>query len=178
MRKLLIVILLLLPFQVFAGQEKNPPEIAKYFGNAQALGKGSFNWFLFKLYDGKLWSENKPWKMSGKFALRLEYSRDISSADLVMTSLDEIKRLRNADDKKLKRYGKMLAKVFPEVKKGDTIAAINLPGENKVAFYHNGKLKGELDGGDFAVDFFSIWLDPNTQASVMREQLIGGNTSR
>lgn len=176
MHKIILTLyILLVSFGAFASEQTiNPKEIKPYFGDKEALGSGTLYFWGFKIYDAALWSDTKKdWDINKKLALRLKYARDISSKDLVDTSIEEIARLKDRDEKTLLRYNKILAKIFPSVKEGDTITAVNIPEKSKVVFYHNSKKIGEHSEKRFAYDFFSIWLAPETKAAELRGKLLG-----
>ena len=174
MHKIITAVLAaLLIFSPLAAQSKTPSEVAKYFGNKKPLGTGTLYWFGFKIYDAAYWSDFKGFDVDKKFLLRLTYGRTIKGAELVDTSIEEIERIRDRDDKTLERYRTILTKIFPNVKEGDVIAAVNVPEENKIVFYFNGKKIGEHAEKMFAYDFFSIWLDPETKAASLRGKLLG-----
>ena len=62
--------------------------------------------------------------------------------------------------------------IFPDVKKGEQLTGVNLPGVG-VDFYYNDRFGGRVADPEFAVAFFSIWLDPRTREPGLREALIG-----
>lgn len=176
MRKIILFVLItLFSFSVSASEKvSNPKEVKKYFGEKAPLGTGTLYFWGFKVYDAAFWSETKEdWDIDKKFILRLKYARDFTSESLVDTSIEEIARLKDRDEKTLSRYNEVLTKVFPSVKKGDTITAVNSPKNSAVIFYHNGKKIGEHTEKRFAYDFFSIWLDPETKAAELRGKLLG-----
>ena len=70
------------------------------------------------------------------------------------------------------RFNDRVARVFPDIRKGDRLTGVNLPGVG-AEFYHNGRFIGMIADERFAVAFFSIWLDPRTREPELRESLIG-----
>jgi Chalcone isomerase-like len=136
------------------------------------LGKGEMRWFGLHLYDATLWSSSRPWSPEQQFALDLEYAREIAGKRLVDSSISEMRRLGMQDEGKLARWAEALARVFPDVRKGDRIVGVHLPGKG-AAFYHQGQPTGSIDDPEFAEAFFAIWLDPRTREPSLRKALLG-----
>lgn len=137
----------------------------------QVQGSGEMRWFGFAIYDAKLWRSGEQWQGDAPYALELTYRRDISAAQLVKTSIDEIVRLGERDEQRLSRWRTALEKVFPSVREGDTIIGVYDPGRG-ARFYYNGKPSGRIDDAELAAAFFAIWLDPRTRAPELRQRLL------
>lgn len=137
----------------------------------QVQGSGEMRWFGFAIYDAKLWRSGEQWQGDAPYALELTYRRDISAAQLVKTSIDEIVRLGERDEQRLSRWRTALEKVFPSVRDGDTIIGVYDPGRG-ARFYYNGKPSGRIDDAELAAAFFAIWLDPRTRAPELRQRLL------
>lgn len=137
----------------------------------QVQGSGEMRWFGFAIYDAKLWRSGQQWEGDAPYALELTYRRTISAAQLVKTSIDEIARLGERDEQRLRRWRMALEKVFPAVREGDTIIGVYDPGRG-ARFYFNGKPTGSIDDAELAAAFFAIWLDPRTRAPELRERLL------
>jgi len=136
------------------------------------LGKGEMRWFGLHLYDATLWSSSRPWSPEQPFALDIEYAREIAGKRLVDSSISEMRRLGVQDEDKLARWAEALARVFPDVKKGDRIVGVHLPGKG-ASFYHQGQPTGSIDDPEFAEAFFATWLDPRTREPSLRKALLG-----
>jgi len=171
-KMVLLLLLFLLPIFSHAETSATPPEIKKYFGDKAPLAEGKFTWLGLKIYDGKLWAKGASWSYDKPFALNLKYARDIDAEDLVSNSIDEMHRIRGLDEARLAEYKKYLEKVFPDVNEGDTITAIYFP-KQKVIFYHNSQISGEVDDPNFGPDFMDIWLSPKTKATELYRSLNG-----
>lgn len=135
----------------------------------QQWGSGEMRFFGFALYRATLWVagagvDNSP------HALTLHYRRNISREQLVSASLDEMRRLGGADTT-VARWQTDLVRVFPDVKAGERIIGLHLPGQG-ARFYHQGRLTGEVNDPDFAQRFFAIWLDPRTRSPELRALLL------
>ena len=63
--------------------------------------------------------------------------------------------------------------LFPDVKAGDRITGVHVPGSG-ARFYLNSRLLGEVADDAFSRLFFGIWLSPKTSQPRMRETLIQG----
>ena len=137
-----------------------------------AVGAGTLRFMGFALYDGKLWSPGGRWDANAPYALELIYARGFDGEDIARRSLEEIRRLRTLDDATAARWEARLRAVFPNVKAGDRLTGVRIPGEG-VRFYAGERLLGHIDDEVLASAFFAIWLDPRTRAPDLRRKLLG-----
>ena len=136
-------------------------------------GSGEMTWFGLALYRATLWvagqrqgaiAEEAP------LALALEYRRDIPGERIVRASVDEMRKL-GATAEQLQRWEVEMRRVFPDVKKGDVLTGVLLPGRG-ARFFHRERELGEVRDLEFARRFFAIWLDPRTSAPDVRAALL------
>lgn len=164
---LLILLLVLLATPAQAGWQED-------IGPASLRGAGRFCFIGFCLYDAELWSARDPLQYDTPFALVLTYRRTFTRERLADSGIDEIRRLAPtpiADDK-LARWRLDMVKAFIDVRSGDSLCGIFLPGRG-ARFYANGRLTLQVDDPEFAHAFFDIWLNADTRAAGLRRQLLG-----
>lgn len=137
-------------------------------------GKGELCILGFCLYDAQLWSKQIPPSYEAPFALEVTYRRSVARTRLIETAIDEIRRLQipTPSDDALAKWQKDMTPAFPDVKPGDTICGVYLPGRG-ARFYANGRLTTEVNDPVFAHAFFDIWLSPGTRAPSLRRSLLG-----
>lgn len=135
----------------------------------QEWGAGEMRFFGFRLYRATLWVAGSSID-TAPFALTLHYHRDITRQQLVNSSLDEMRRT-GTPEATAEKWRADLERVFPDVREGDRIIGIHLPGTG-ARFYHQGKLTGEVRDPDFSRRFFAIWLDPKTRSPDVRAMLL------
>lgn len=140
----------------------------------RTLGKGDLRWFGLAVYEATLWVSGQRLEPDEPFALSLRYARNIPRAKLVGSSIDEMRRLGYQDEDQLKNWQQHLERVFPDVKKGETIVGVSVPGRG-ARFFHNGRFTGEVKDADFARAFFAIWLDERAYSPELRARLLGGS---
>ena len=136
-------------------------------------GSGDMTWFGFSLYRATLWvagQSDGALREDVPLALRLEYRRDIPGARIVDASVGEMQRL-GVDAARLLVWEGEMRRLFPDVRKGDAITGIFLPGRG-ARFFLGGQPLGEVADADFARSFFAIWLDPRTRAPALRAALL------
>jgi hypothetical protein len=149
------------------------PEAARAHAASWTVqGQGQMRWFGLSLYTAELWSSGPKFDPASSFALKLTYARSIPGARLSKASVDEIRRIGMRDEAVLARWKVYMDKVFPDVREGDTLTGVYLPGKGAV-FYLGERLAGEVDDPAFAAAFFGIWLDPLTREPALRQQLLG-----
>ncbi len=154
----------------------------QHLPQAKMLGGGEFRWWGFSIYTAKIWQQtpNKDGGLdqSASFALEITYNKSISRERFVDSSIDEIKRLHGSkyNAEKLGMWRQYMEKAFIDVKSGDQLIGVYLPGVG-CHFYSQQTLLAEIPDEAFAKAFFSIWLDPRTKDSNLRQQLLGKNKS-
>lgn len=130
-------------------------------------GNGEFRRFGFLVYEATLWAGDDPQRPP--LALRLDYKRNLSGVAIAEASVKEMRPM-GGDEASLKRWGEQMAKIFPDVKAGDSIIGHYRP--DGAAFIYNGRPAGEIMEPEFARRFFGIWLDPRTSAPDLRALLL------
>lgn len=171
MRKVVIVLLTMVSVAL-AWAAIRPSEISGVIDAPKPYGTASLTWLFFTAYDASLWTDAPAWSMGAPFALAVTYKMSFTREELVERTLEEMKRvaprLSNAD---LTRFGAALEKAYPNVKSGDRITALHMPGR-PVRFFHNGSMTSQVVDSDFAEPFFGVWLSPQTSEPSVRASLL------
>ena len=171
-KSLLVAILAFLFCGPSMANTQLPASLLRDAPELRLLGKGEMRWFGLHIYDATLWATGSSWSAEQLYALAIEYAREISAKQLIDSSIAEMRRLGTKDEDKLARWGGALTRVFPDVKRGDRIVGVHLPGKG-ASFYHQGRPTGSIDDNEFAETFFAIWLDPRTREPALRKALLG-----
>ncbi len=151
----------------------NLPEAAAALApDLREAGRGRLTWFGLHVYDARLWLSSARWDPAQPFALSLRYAREFKGERIAQTSIDEMRRLGFGGEAEHGRWLAAMQRIFPDVKAGDELTGISMPGRG-VLFFLNGRQVGEVSEPGFARAFFSIWLDPRTRAADLRAQLLG-----
>ncbi|AOF85400.1 hypothetical protein BSY239_4201 [Hydrogenophaga sp. RAC07] len=157
-----------------AGAQAPEPTLSAALQDKTTVGKARLRYWGFDVYDASLWAlpgfdigrfENQ------RFGLELAYLRDFKGADIAERSIDEMKGLATIEPAQATRWTQAMSKLFPDVKRGDRITGVHVPGSG-ARFYLNGRLLGEVADDAFSRLFFGIWLSPKTSQPRMRENLI------
>ena len=160
---------------VFARTTDAPPlpsQVMALAPNLKVQGGGELTFFGISIYAGYYWSPTRGWTQDGPFALDLHYHRALDGARIAERSLSEIAKLGYGTAEQRARWGDEMRRMFPDVRRGDRLTGVNLPG-GVVRYFHNGKSIGEIADPGFARAFFGIWLDPKTSEVDFRQLLLG-----
>ncbi|MEO6410202.1 MAG: chalcone isomerase family protein [Burkholderiaceae bacterium] len=154
-----------------------PREVAANLADARLLGSGTLRFFGLHVYDARLWvgphfDPVEP--AASELALELEYRRDLKGQRIAERSLVEMQRGEPFGTEQGARWLAAMRNLFPDVRAGDRLSAINRRGEG-IAFYLNGAPIGVLHDTGFARRFLAIWLGPHTSEPGLRRQLLGRN---
>ncbi|MEO8507478.1 MAG: chalcone isomerase family protein [Betaproteobacteria bacterium] len=155
--------------------ERAPPLPAGVVALAPDLkvqGGGELTYFGISVYDGWYWSPVRGWPHGGPHALDLIYHRNLDGTKIAQRSVDEIAKLGYGSDAERTRWGQLMARLFPDVRRGDRLTGV-YTGAGAVRYFHNGKSIGEIAEPGFAQAFFGIWLDPKTSRADFRQKLLG-----
>lgn len=157
-----------------ANSDLLPKELIDSSNTAWRLsGEGVFSWSVFKLYRARLFVSGNKYTVEQAFVLELSYLRTLTAEQIVSTSMDELKRLRNPAPEVLSRWSDELMQIVPDVGLGDRLVGWFRPGIG-VQFYSSAHLLGAMDDPVFAESFAAIWLDEQTRSQSLREALLAG----
>jgi hypothetical protein len=148
-----------------------PPEIQALGNDWQLQGNARFRKYLVNVYDGRLWTAAGRYDPQGLYALDLTYALAFKAKDLADRSVQEMRRIGAVDADRLTSWGAVMRRAFPEIKAGDRLIGVNLPGR-ETRFYLNGKLFSTVSDPAFGPAFFGIWLDPRTSEPAFRRELL------
>lgn len=143
---------------------------------AKLSGQSLFRYFGFAVYTARLWvpPQFKPAELTAQpFALELEYQRDFAGADIADRSLSEMKRVGGFSEAQGAQWLAAMKAAFPNIKKGERLTGLHLPGTG-VRFFYNGQPLAEVKDTEFARRFFGIWLAPTTSEPALRSALLAG----
>lgn len=148
-----------------------PVPLAAELPTLRPLGEGRLRWFGLHVYDSSLWVPGDAWSAERPFALDIRYAMSIKGRDLTERSLVEMRRLGYTDAAKLRRWESEMDRVFPDIKPGDRLVGVSLPGR-EARFYSQDRFLGAVADPEFARAFFAIWLDPGTSEPKLRAQML------
>ncbi|WP_395059377.1 chalcone isomerase family protein [Polaromonas sp.] len=151
-------------------------ELQQVLPQAQLVGKGRLTVWGFQVYDARLWAN--PGFGASSFtaqplALELAYLRGFESQAVAERSITEMRRSATISDEQADKWMAAMARVLPDVKKGDRVMGVHRPGVG-ASFWMNGKPLGEIRDTEFARLFFGIWLAPTTSEPRLRTALLAG----
>jgi len=151
-----------------------PPELQTALPLASLSGQAKMTYWGFQVYQATLWVAPgfvaSAYEQSA-FALELAYLRDFKGADIAQRSMAEMRRQAPLDAELQARWETRMRTLFPDVKAGDRITGVHLPGTGAV-FWSNGRLLGEVRDSRFAKLFFGIWLSLQTSEPQLRQTLL------
>jgi hypothetical protein len=151
-----------------------PQELQAVLPAASLSGQAKMTFLGFEVYQATLWVEpgfvDSAYDQSA-FALELEYLRDFKGADIARRSIAEMRRQAPLEAALQARWETRMRTLFPDVKSGDRITGVHLPGTGAL-FWINGLWLGEIRDSTFAKLFFDIWLAPQTSEPQLRQALL------
>ncbi|ALK90233.1 hypothetical protein L63ED372_03035 [Limnohabitans sp. 63ED37-2] len=130
----------------------------------------------FEVYDARLWTPvgfRHSTYTQFPFALELQYLRKLEGTAIASRSIDEMRRVGSFSDAQAQSWLTAMRELFPDVRQGERITGLNLPGVG-AEFWFNGQRVGVVKDPAFARLFFGIWLDERTSEPKMRAQLLQG----
>ena len=163
---------LLLMFAVTASASSLPEPISRDVTGLSVRGEGVLRFFGLKVYDIRLWTQMKPFAHTEPFALELVYDLAINGKDIAERSVKEMRAQGISDEAKLRRWGDEMLKCFPDIKQGDSLIGVSVPGK-EARFYSREKLLATVPDPEFAKAFFDIWLSEKSSEPKLRAKLLG-----
>lgn len=148
-----------------------PAAVTAEVRGLRPIGEARLRVLAWHVYDASLWGDSQAWAPDSTYALDIRYAIDVRGADLAAKSLEEMRRLGHRDAATLARWDEAMRRVFPDIRAGDRLVGVNLPGRG-ARFYGPDGLLGSVSDPEFAQAFFAIWLDERTSEPAMRRRLL------
>ena len=148
-----------------------PVALAAELPMLKPLGEGRLRWFGLHVYDSSLWVPGEAWSFDRVFALDIRYAMSIKGRDLTRRSLEEMRKLGFSDPARLRRWEEAMDRVFPDIRPGDRLVGVSIPGR-EARFYSQERLLGTVPDPEFARAFFAIWLDEKTSEPGLRARML------
>ena len=152
-----------------------PAHVAGALGPARIAGSGRLTWFGLHVYDARLFVPASGFDarryMDQPFALELTYARALKGRLIAERSEAEMARLGLGSAAERQRWLADMAALFPDVRSGQRLAGVHVPGRG-TEFLLDGKPLGRVDDPAFGPAFFAIWLDARTTAPELRASLL------
>jgi Chalcone isomerase-like len=136
----------------------------------QFNNEAAMRYLGFKVYAIRLWRPNETCRPAEPFALELTYAMHFKGRDIVERSLDEM-RQQGVHGARLDRWRVAMSAIFPDVKPGDRLLGVAVPGQ-EARFYAGDRYLGVVQDAEFVAAFFDIWLSAKTSAPRVRERLL------
>ena len=163
---------LLLVCALTASAHTLPEAIARDVMGLSVRGEAVLRVIGLKVYDVRLWTQMKPFTHAEPFAVELVYDMAFRGKDIAERSVKEIRAQGIDDETKLRRWGDEMTKIFPDIKQGDALIGVSVPGK-EARFYNREKLIATVPDPEFAKAFFDIWLSEKSSEPKLRLKLLG-----
>lgn len=149
-------------------------QMRTYLRTPRLVGQQRLTYWGFDIYDASLWASApfapEAWAKQN-LVLRLRYLRDFKGADIAQRSIDEMQGQRPLTPTQLKNWLATLQSLIPNVRNGESIAAVYQP-DKGMQLLHQDRLLGEWSDTELAERFLGIWLAPETSQRQLRQQLL------
>jgi len=144
----------------------------------ELVGHGAFRWKrLVHAYDASLHagqgSKRDSLLAGAPLRLEIHYRREFSAPDIVSGGDALLKRNVTAETwRRLQPRLTQLNSAYLDVKPGDRYTLTWVPGTG-TTLRLNGKALVTVEGADFALAYFRIWLGEEPISTALRDQLLG-----
>jgi hypothetical protein len=149
-----------------------PEAIARDVMGLSVRGEAVLRVIGLKVYEVRLWTQMKPFTHAEPFAVELVYDMTFKGKDIADRSVKEMRAQGFNDEAKLRRWGEEMTRIFPDIKKGDSLIGVSVPGK-EARFYDREKLIATVPDAEFARAFFDIWLSEKSSEPKLRLKLLG-----
>ena len=171
-----LALLLALCLSTALGARELPAALRTHAPALALHGSADMRHFGFKIYTARLWTAGQGFDAGQPFALDLEYALDVDAEALVDTSISELRQQGRRDEAQLAQWARDMRAVFPDVRKGDRLIGLAVPGVEARFYSAQGYIASIRDPA-FVEAFFGIWLRPDTSAPGVRARLLGNSSS-
>jgi hypothetical protein len=169
------VLLTLACLSLPAAAAELPPRVRADGFELKQVGKGRLTWLGFGIYEAGLWTPDgqfRDFEPGEPVALSLSYERGFSRSQLIEITTGEWSRLGLASQAQREAWSRTLAGLWKDVRKGDNMTAVVVPGGD-TRFYDATGLVGRVEDPSFGPAYLRIWLDQRSAVADLRVALLG-----
>ena len=148
-----------------------PEPVAREVPELRALGSHRFRFLAFHVYDATLWTRGGAAALEQPHALDIRYAMEVAGRDLARRSVEEMRKQGVRDEAALARWEREMERVFPDIRPGDRLVGVHVPGV-EARFHSQRGWIGTVRDAAFASAFFAIWLGERTSEPAMRRRLL------
>ena len=148
-----------------------PEAVIREYPSLKELGEGRLRFIGIHVYDVSLWIPGAAFSVKEPYAIELRYAINIKSHSLSERSIKEMRGQGLKDEARFAVWEKEMNRVFPDLKPGDRLVGVHVPGK-EARFYSQDKFLGSVADAEFAQAFFAIWLDEKTSQPGLRAKLL------
>jgi hypothetical protein len=152
-----------------------PDPVLKHDYHLRRVGAGELRWLGRPIYQASLWTTQGSFTgyAAGKpVALSLWYEKNFSRDELLRITSTAWRLLGAVQPAQRDRWLASLRTFWSDVKPGDNVTTVVVPGHGTRFYDHRG-LIGQIDDPEFGPAFLSIWLDSRSVVGDLRVQLLG-----
>jgi len=148
-----------------------PEAVNREHPGLRELGEGRLRFLGIHVYDASVWTLGTAFVPAALHAIEIRYAIGVKGRALTERSLKEMRVQGHADPSKLERWEREMDRVFPDLKPGDRLVGVHVPGK-EARFYSQDKFLGAVADAEFARAFFDIWLAEKTSEPSLRSKLL------
>jgi hypothetical protein len=142
------------------------------YPNLQVIGTGVLKVFFMDIYNLTLYSEERNYAVSERFALEFNYKKSVSKKTIVEASMDELSRSPDVSSFEIKAWKQILESGISDMKAGEKVSVI-FSKSGDVEFWSKKSEPISFKDIKFAKNFAAIWLGPQTSRPKLRLALLG-----
>ena len=136
------------------------------------IGEGTLKFFVWEIYDVRLFAASKPFSRANDLVLEFDYKRELSKDEVIKASIKEMKRQNGVNQNELDGWQGFLEQGMQSVQ-DETKAAVYWSPEGRITFYYEGSEPVTINNAEFANAFVDIWLGEQTSQPELRNSLLG-----
>ena len=150
-----------------------PPGIVSVLvPDAELVGTTRLRFFIWNVYDARLFAPKGEFRRDAPFALELSYLRRLEGKAIAERSIVEIRDQGFDDEAALARWHESLVDILPDVD-SDTVLVGVADERGYTRFFKNGRPLGTIGDREFTRRFFDIWVGERCSRPDLRDELLG-----
>ena len=144
------------------------------YPDLQVVGTGVLKVFFMDIYSLTLYSKQRDYSGSDRFALEFDYKKSVSKNTIIDASMNELSKTPNVRSVEINAWKQILEKGISDMQAGEK-ASVVFSRSGNVEFWSENSEPISFQNLKFAENFAAIWLGPQTSHPKLRLALLGKN---